>query len=133
MVALLTEAPVSAQTVSQLTRDLDQAVAQFHQGLLPDDWRYLFLDGVSLRVRRPRGRTRVQLLAFTRSTGESQVAGEGLLNELYRRGLEGHQLQLIVADGCPGLAVAVQTVYPSVAYQCCWVHKLRNLLSGARR
>lgn len=147
VVALLTEEAVSAQTVSRLTRDLDQAVAQFHQARLTDDWRYLFLDGVSLRVRRPAGRKRVQLLvaygvradgtrhllAFTRSTGESQAAWEGLLHDLYRRGLEGRHLRLIVTDGCPGLAAALQTVYPRVAHQRCWVHKLRNLLSAVRR
>jgi transposase-like protein len=147
VVALLTEEPVSAQTVSRLTRDLDQAVAQFHGAPLGDTWRYLFLDGVSLRVRRPGGRKRVQLLvaygiradgtrqllAFTRSTGESQAAWEGLLHDLYRRGLEGRQLQLIVTDGCAGVAVALQTVYPRVAHQRCWVHKLRNLLGATRR
>jgi transposase-like protein len=52
MVVLFTEESVSAQTVSQLTRTLDQAVAQFHQAPLMDDWRYLLLDGASLRVRR---------------------------------------------------------------------------------
>jgi len=147
VVALVTEEPVSAQTVSRLTRDLDQAVAQFHQAPLPDGWRYLFLDGVSLRVRRLSGRKRVQLLvaygvrangtrqllAFTRSTGESQAAWEGLLTDLYRRGLEGHQLQLVVTDSCAGLAAAFQTVYPRAAQQRCWVHKLRNLLGAARR
>lgn len=147
VVALVTEEPVSAATVSRLTRDLDHAVAQFHQAPLADDWRYLFLDGVSLRVRRPSGRKRVQLLVaygvradgtrhllgFTRSTGESQAAWEGLLLDLYRRGLEGRQLQLVVTDGCAGLAAALQMVYPRVAHQRCWVHKLRNLLSTARR
>ena len=147
VVALITEEPVSAQTVSRLTRDLDQVVAQFHQAPLTDDWRYLFLDGVSLRVRRPGGRKRVQLLvaygvqrdgtrqllAFTRSTGESQAAWEGLLHDLYRRGLAGRQLQLIVTDGCAGLAAALATIYPRVAHQRCWVHKLRNLLGAVRR
>ena len=147
VVALVTEEPVSAQTVSRVTRDLDQAVTQFHQAPLTDAWRYLFLDGMSLRVRRPSGRKRVQLLVaygvrvdgtrhllgFTRSTGESQAAWEGLLMDLYRRGLEGQQLQLIVTDGCAGLATALQTVYPRVAHQRCWVHKLRNLLGTARR
>jgi transposase-like protein len=42
---------VSAQTVSRLTRDLDALVHQFHQARLKDHWAYLFLDGVSLRVR----------------------------------------------------------------------------------
>ena len=147
VVALVTEEAVSAQTVSRLTRDLDQAVAQFHAAPLGDAWQYLFLDGVSLRVRRPSGRQRVQLLvvygmrsdgtrqllAFTRSQGESQAAWEGLLQDLYRRGLEGRQLALIVTDGCPGLAAALQTVYPRVAHQRCWVHKLRNVLGAVRR
>lgn len=102
---------------------------------------------MSLRVRRPGGRKRVQLLvvygvraddtrqllAFTRSHGESQAAWEGLRHDLYRRGLTGQQLQLIVTDGCPGVAAALQTVYPRVAHQRCWVHKLRNLLNAARR
>jgi hypothetical protein len=39
------------------------------------------------------------------------------LQGLYRRGLEGRQLQLIVTDGCAGLAAAPQTVYPRVAHQ----------------
>lgn len=119
----------------------------FHQSRIVDEWAYLFLDGVSLRVRRPAGRKRVQmlvaygvrrdgsrqLLAFLRSQGESQAAWEGLLEDLYRRGLVGENLQLIVTDGCPGLAAAIQTVYPRVRHQRCWVHKMRNLLERVRR
>ncbi len=147
VVALLTEEVVSATTVSQLTRDLDDAVRAFHEARLGDDYAYLFLDGVSLRVRRPAGRKRVQmlvaygvrrdgtrhLLAFLRSRGESQADWEGLLQDLYRRGLEGKQLGLIVTDGCPGLAAAIPTVYPRVRHQRCWVHKMRNILEKVRR
>jgi transposase-like protein len=61
-VATITGETVSAQTVSKLTRDLDEAVRQFHQARLSDDYVYLFLDGVSLRVRRPSGRKLVQML-----------------------------------------------------------------------
>ena len=98
--AILTGEPVSPQTVSRLTRELDEAVRQFHQAALQDQWAYLFLDGVSLRMRRASGRQRVhmlvaygvrqngtrQLLSFMRSQGESQTAWEGLLEDLYRRG-----------------------------------------------
>jgi putative transposase len=147
VIALLTEEPVSPQTVSRLTRDLDQAVQQFHQAPLQDEWAYLFLDGVSLRVRRPAGRQRVQmlvaygvrqdgsrqLLGFLRSRGESQTAWEGLLQDLYRRGLQGEKLLLIVTDGCAGLAAAIETVYPRVLHQRCWVHKMRNILERARK
>jgi putative transposase len=147
VVAILTGEVVSAQTVSTLTRNLDQAVRQFHQARLEDEWAYLFLDGVSLRVRRPAGRKRVQmlvaygvrrdgsrqLLAFLRSQGESQSDWEGLLQDLYRRGLEGKNLQLIVTDGCPGLAAAIPTVYPRALHQRCWVHKMRNILEKVRK
>lgn len=61
VVATITGETVSAQTVSKLTRDLDEAVRQFHEARWSDDYVYLFLDGVSLRVRRPSGR-RVQML-----------------------------------------------------------------------
>jgi transposase-like protein len=147
VVATITGETVSAQTVSKLTRDLDEAVRQFHQARLSDDYVYLFLDGVSLRVRRPAGRKRVQmlvaygirqdgsrhLLAFLRSQGEGQADWEALLQDLYRRGLEGRALQLILTDGCAGLAAAIRTVYPRVRHQRCWVHKMRNLLEKARK
>jgi putative transposase len=147
VVATLTGETVSAQTVSNLIRDLDEAVRQFHQAQLREEWAYLFLDGVSLRVRRPAGRQRVQmlvaygvrrdgtrqLLAFLRSRGESQADWEALLQDLYRRGLEGQHLQLIITDGCPGLAAAIQTVYPRVLHQRCWVHKMRNILEKVRK
>ncbi len=147
VIASLQLGPLSAQTVSRLSRSLDSLVQAFHQSRIADEWAYLFLDGVSLRVRRPAGRKRVQmlvaygvrrdgsrqLLAFLRSQGESQAAWEGLLQDLYRRGLLGENLQLIVTDGCPGLAAAIQTVYPRVCHQRCWVHKMRNILERVRR
>ena len=37
VVALVTEEPVSAATVSRVTRDLDHAVAQFHQAPLAEE------------------------------------------------------------------------------------------------
>jgi putative transposase len=147
VVATLTGEVVSAQTVSNLTRDLDAAVKQFHQARLNDEWAYLFLDGVNLKVRRPAGRQCVQmlvaygvrqdgtrqLLGFLRTKGEGQAHWEALLNDLYRRGLKGDKLLLIVTDGCPGLAAAIQTVYPRAAHQRCWVHKMRNILEKVRK
>jgi transposase-like protein len=84
-VAAITGETASVETVSKLTRDLDEAVRQFHQARLSYD--YLSLDGMSLRVRRPTGRKQVQmlvaygirrdgsrhLLAFLRSQGEGQA------------------------------------------------------------
>jgi len=147
VVATLTGETVSAQTVSNLTRSLDTAVKQFHQARLNDEWAYLFLDGVNLKVRRPAGRQCVQmlvaygvrqdgtrqLLGFLRTRGEGQAHWEALLNDLYRRGLKGDKLLLVVTDGCPGLAAAIPTVYPRAAHQRCWVHKMRNILEKVRK
>ena len=147
VVAIITGEPVSAQTVSKLSRKLDGLVKAFQQAPLKDEWAYLFLDGVSLRVRRPSGRQSVQmlvaygvkqegsrqLLAFLRATGESQAAWEGFRNHLYARGLTGKRLLLIVTEGCPGLAAALETVYPQVKHQRCGVHKMRNILEKVRK
>jgi putative transposase len=147
VIGVITGEVVSAQTVSRITQSLDRMVKVFHQQRLADEWRYLFLEGVRLRVPRPSGRKRVQLLvaygvradgsrqllAFLRSQGESQAAWEGLLQDLYRRGLEGRPLKLIVTDGCAGLMAALQTVYPRLAHQRCWVPKMRNIVQAARR
>jgi putative transposase len=147
VVSLLTEESVSAQTVSRLTRVLDEQVAKFHHAALGDDWCYLLLDGVWLKVRRAFGPQKVlllvaygvrsdgrrELLAFVRAKSESQAAWEGLLNDLYRRGLQGRRLQLVITDGCPGLAAAIPAVYPRARQQRCWVHKMRNLCEAVRR
>lgn len=147
VVATLTGEAVSAQTVSKLTRVLDRAVQAFHQRRLPDDCAYLVLDGVWLKVRRAFGPQRVlllvaygirsngqrELLAFTRAKSESQAGWEGLLNDLFQRGLRGRHLQLVITDGCPGLARALETVYPRVRHQRCWVHKMRNILEKVKR
>ncbi len=147
VIAVLTGEEVSAQTVSRLTRVLDRAVRAFHQARLGDDWAYLILDGVWLKVRRAFGPQRVlllvaygvrpngerQLLAFCRAKGESQAAWEGFLQELFARGLQGRKLQLVITDGCVGLARALETVYPRARHQRCWVHKMRNILEKVRR
>lgn len=147
VVALLTDEPVSAQTVSRLTRVLDQAVEKFHHAALADDWAYLLLDGVWLKVRRPFGPQRVlllvaygvradgsrQLLAFRRARAESQAGWESFLWDLHERGLAGSQLRLVISDGSAGLAAAIETIYPQARHQRCWVHKMRNLRDGVRR
>ena len=111
VVATLTGEVVSAQTVSKLTRDLDEAVRQFHQARLSDDYTYLFLDGVSLRVRllrRASGFTcwwltgcaataRVTCWLSCAARAIARRTGKACWLDLYRRGLEGQQLGYQVA------------------------------------
>jgi putative transposase len=39
----------------------------------------------------------------------------------------------LFTDGCPGLAGAIQTIYPRVLHQRCWVHKIRNIREKGRK
>ena len=138
---------VSAQTVSPVTRSLDREVARFHEAPIVDDILYLLLDGVYLRVK---GGGSVQrklvlcaygittagvrrLLDFRLATAESAAQWEAFLSTLRERGLVGRRLKLIVTDGCKGLHAALETVYPYVPRQHCWVHKLRNVANHLKR
>lgn len=137
----------SAQTVSNIARALDAEVGRFHRRHLDDNVRYLLLDGVSMRIKHPGGVSKKLvlvaygirpngnrvLLAFRLATAESTAQWEAFLEDLFRRGLEGSQLRLIVTDGCPGLHAALEIVYPRVARQACWVHKLRNVAAKVPR
>lgn len=132
---------VSPQTVSRITQQLDREVKIFHSRPLGDDYQYLFLDGivqseqvVGSTVRGPilvaYGIThggRREVIGYMKAMAESEAAWEGFLNDLYRRGLRGERLKLIVADGAPGLWSALERIYPRVARQLCWAHKIRNI------
>jgi len=132
----------SAQTVSRIVQGLDRAVAAYHRRRLRDEYVYLFLDGVVLKVRDPRGkvRRRVVLVAYgiTRGggrevigyrlvAGESEAAWTAFLQDFFLRGFEGRALRLITTDGSSGLKAALALVFPHVPQQRCWAHKLRNL------
>lgn len=137
---------VSAQTVSRVTRSLDREVARFHTSPISDDVCYLLLDGVYLRVKTPTVQRKLvlcaygitalgerRLLSFRLATAESQAQWEMFLSDLRKRGLRGANLKLIVTDGCTGLHNALDTVFPYVPRQHCWVHKLRNVSNHLKR
>lgn len=132
----------SAQTISRIARGLDAAVEKFHRRALGDEYVYLFLDGVVLKVRDGRGKVRRrvvlvaygvtpagrrEVLAYRLAQGESEAAWTAFLQDLYLRGLQGRRLRLVVSDGSTGLQAAVSLVYPQARVQRCWAHKLRNL------
>lgn len=137
----------SATTVSTVTKTLDAAVHQFHRRELLDESQVLFLDGVTMKVKDALGtKTRLVLVAygltvfgqrvllsFRQAHSESASAWEAFLNDLYRRGLAGTNLRLVVTDGCKGLHAALAVVFPYVPRQRCWAHKLRNVASRLPR
>jgi putative transposase len=139
----------SAQTVSNITRKLDRAVEQFHRRALRDEYVYLFLDGVVLKVRDADAavRCRVVLVAYGITSsgrrelisfqlarnGESEDSWSEFLHDLFARGLEGKNLRLIVIDGGKGLRAALPLVFAAIPVQRCWAHKLRNIAEKVRR
>lgn len=139
--ATLVEEAVSASTVSAVAKVLDGAVSRWHRRRLTDHYRYLILDGVSVRIRLVgQVQRRVALCAYgITSAGkrelidfllvkaEAEDTWYGFLWNLWSRGLCGAALDLIVTDGQAGLVKALGRLWPGVAHQRCWAHKLRNL------
>ena len=140
LAGLLDEA-VSAATVSKVAKTLDGLVEKFHRRPISDSFEYLILDGVSVRIRlvgavRRRmvlcaygitAQGQRQLIDFLIAPSEAEDSWKMFLLELYRRGLKGESLKLVVTDGNKGMANAAKYVWPRAALQRCWVHKLRNL------
>jgi putative transposase len=139
--ATLVEDAVSASTVSAVAKVLDASVLSFHRRRLSDHYRYLILDGVSVRLRLVGKVQRRMVLCAYGVTTEGQrelidfqivkAEGEdtwyGFLWNLWSRGLRGEFLELIVTDGQPGLIRALDRLWSAVPHQRCWAHKLRNL------
>jgi len=137
---------VSASTVSRITQTLDYAVAAWHRRPLTDQYRYLLLDALTLRVKTPDGtKRRLILVAYGITTAgrrelieyrlvrtESQGTWETFLITLAARGVVGRPLHLITTDGHRGLHAALDLVYPTVPRQACWVHLLRNVAQRLR-
>ena len=138
---------VSASTVSEVAKTLDQAVKRHHERDLSDTYRFLFFDGVVLKQR---GAAKVQkriilsaygetwegkkeMIDFLLATSESQNAWEGFLRDLYGRGLEGKGCEMITTDGGNGLRNALEVVYPRIPRQHCWAHKTRNVLDKVKK
>src|SRR5215831_18491304 len=139
--ATLVEENVSAATVSAVAKALDVSVNSFHRRRLSDGYRYLILDGVSVRIRLvgkvqrrlvlcAYGVTRQgrrELIDFQVVKAEGEDTWYGFLWNLWSRGLHGEFLELIATDGQPGLIRALGRLWAAVPLQRCWAHKLRNL------
>lgn len=133
-------AEISAQTVSNVVKELDCEVRRFHGRRLANDYRFLLFDGLWLKVRRPRYQKKVllvalgikadgeaELLSFQVVARESESCWWGFISDLKHRGLWGESLEVIVSDGNPGLLKALQAHYPRVRRQRCTFHQATGL------
>lgn len=137
----------SATTVSNIAKSLDEEVKKYHRRPIADEFVYLILDGITMKIKEAPHARKVYVLcaygittygkrvmiAFRQVHAESETCCELFLENLNRRGLLGGNLELIITDGSPGLIRAAELVYPGVPRQRCWAHKGRNVANKVRR
>ena len=137
---------VSHATASRLILRFEEEVAEFRSRKLQDTYKYLLIDGRWVSVKEgadTRKRPIVfvvgitedntkEVLTFKLAKGETEEEITGILNDLYRRGLEGRNLKLIASDGAKGIRAAINMVYPYAKWQWCSTHKLRRIRSNIR-
>jgi len=104
-----------------------------------DDKRYVYwwVDGVHFSVRSDDNRCVLvvigvnesgekELIALSDGFRESTESWSSLLRDLKARGLTAPAL--VVGDGALGFWSAVLSVFPEAKHQCCWFHKMGNVL-----
>jgi len=136
---------VSHTTASKLIKSLEGDLLAFRTRPLEDTYKYMLLDGLWVKVFDGRIKDKVilfvvgitpdnkkEIIAFKLAKGETEEEVTTLLNDVYRRGLEGKNLKLVASDGARGIKAAINMVYPYAKWQLCYVHKLRNLVKHIR-
>jgi putative transposase len=131
---------ITAQTVSNIVKELDQQVRNFHRRILGDDYRFLYLDGLWITVSKPvkvkkvllvalgiRSDGSKELLGFQLANSESESWWWGFLSDLKDRGFKGKNLEVMVSDGASGLIKAFNALFPRVDHQLCTFHKANDL------
>jgi transposase-like protein len=136
---------VSHQTASRLLQSLGDGLRSYQARPLEDKYRFIFLDGLWVHIKEVDIKKRPvlfalgiakdgtqELIAFKLAQGETEEEYTAFLNDLYRRGLLGKSLELVISDGSEAIIAACNTVYPYTPRQRCYTHKLRNLLQNIR-
>ena len=137
---------LGAQTVSDILKRVAGELHEYRTVPLSDDMRYLYLDGIYVTIRSAFKRKYVvlfaiaetsdgcrQIIGFQVAPSEKTIHWQAFLDSLYRRGLTGKHLRMIVIDGAAGLIDAVRTVYGFTPIQVCWVHRQRNLVGKLKK
>lgn len=131
------------QTVSNLTKVVNEQVEAFKSRTLSEKYAVIYLDATYLPLRRdtvakeavhiaigiqPNGHKEV--LSYKIAPTESGAIWAEVLADLKQRGVQ--QNLLFVADGLVGLVSAVGKYYPEAVIQQCLVHVSRNIAHHIR-
>ncbi len=143
----LTGKELSHSTISSINAEIfEKTLTHFQSRPIPDDIKYLLIDGIRQPIKDIFGyQDKIGLAAYgIKENGERGLIGLRIVNseseqdaiaflsDLKERGLQGRQLKLITADGAPGILKALRTIYPFQPIQRCWVHKMRNIAAKTR-
>lgn len=131
---------VSQSYISTITKKLDYEIQKYKISPIEDNYIFLFLDGVWLKVKSKNivvlfavgvdADGNKKILDFEKSNnGENIDSWNRLLNRLFSRGLRGKNLRLITRDRKNGLADSLELVFPGVLQQNCIFHIEKNVLS----
>ena len=130
----------SKSTVSRLTKDLDEQVEAWAQRSLEQEYPFLVLDAMQLKVRRQkavRSTTAMlavgitedgqrEILGLEMAFGETEQGWRRFIRGLKERGLSG--VELATSDAHEGLKKALQECFPGLIWQRCQAHFRRNVL-----
>ena len=136
---------ISHSTASRLMQNLSDGLREYQNKRIEDKYRFIFIDAIWVKIKeidikkRPilfamgvTAEGKQEIISFKLAQGETEEEYTNFLNDLYRKGLEGKFLELIIQDGSKAITAAVKMVYPYVPRQRCYTHKLRNLLHNLR-
>ncbi len=138
-------AEVSKQTISTITDQVMDGMAEWQNRPLDRVYPVLFVDAINVKIRDGKVANRpVYVVMAVTVEGTRDIlgiwAGDGgegakywlqVFTELKNRGLD--DVLMLVCDGLKGLPDAVETVRPRTIVQTCIVHLLRNSFRYASR
>ena len=133
----------SKSTVSEVCKDLDKAVAEFRTRSLEGEYPFLTVDATYFKVREnSRIISKAFMIAYgTNAQGHREILGFGVyanesaatwtdfLMGLKKRGLTG--VLMITSDAHEGILAAIGKVFPTVPWQRCQFHFIRNIMEKA--
>ena len=130
----------SKSTVSRLSKDLGEQVQAWAERQLDQEYPFLMLDAMQLKVRRQKAvrSTTAMLAVGIGEDGQREILGlemalseteEGwrrFIRQLKERGLSG--VEMATSDAHEGLKQALQEAFPGLIWQRCQSHFRRNVL-----
>jgi putative transposase len=146
MLTLVMGYPPCGSIIGRVQGELDRRADQFRNRELSKTYKYLFVDGIYVKIR-DGGLAKEwvvliavgidedgykEVLGYTRSKKESATAYRRLLTNLVERGLGYKQLNLLTSDDSPAIALAIDDVFgEELTHQLCWTHRMSRLADAA--